>query len=104
MAQMTTKRLISEDQNPASDSGFGSAPNCILKCVPNEPEKNRYESPAATCALKCEPKGQLSSGWLFDPTNFPKIMKKFDEFLPYNLEIGQIKKDKWFFHYIHYFE
>lgn len=64
MAQMTTKRLLSEDQNPASDSGFGSVPNCILKCEPTEPEKNGFESPAAKCALKCETKakGRLSLG------------------------------------------
>ena len=35
MAQMTTKRLISEDQDPISDSGFDSAPpDCVLKCEP----------------------------------------------------------------------
>ena len=43
MAQMTTKRLISEDQDPISDSGFDSAP------------------PDSNCVLKCEPKGQLIS-------------------------------------------
>ena len=41
MAQMTTKRSISEDQDPICDSGFDSA--------------------APDCALKCEPKGLLIS-------------------------------------------
>ena len=37
-------------------------------------------------------KGQLMSEWIFGVFNFPKKpTKKFDEFLPQNLEIGSIK-------------
>ena len=63
MAQMTTKRSISEDQDPICDSGFDSA--------------------APDCALKCEPKGLLISKWLICCLKFSKKpTQKFDKFLP----------------------
>ena len=54
MAQMETKKILSEDQDPVSDSGFGSASNCVLKCEPNKPDKNGFGS-EPDCVLKCEP-------------------------------------------------
>ena len=73
MAQMTTKRLISEDQDPVSDSGFGSVP--------------------PDCVLKCEPKGQLISKCpfgVFKSTNNQRHLCK--DFCPSLLEEVKSKK------------